>query len=96
MLDEDDDADAEAAELAALKTTWRARYAAYARALTAAVLAEAARIPGLRVPVTVEANSDQDERRSLVAGLTCNGGGVPRIRSSRRAPLLERGSARMS
>jgi hypothetical protein len=43
---DEDDADAEAAELAALTTTWRARYAAYAQALTAAVVAEAARIPG--------------------------------------------------
>jgi hypothetical protein len=40
--------------------TWQTRYAAHAHALTAAVAAEAACIPGLRVPVTAEANSDPD------------------------------------
>jgi hypothetical protein len=51
---------AEEAEKATVDEKWTTRYQAYAQAFTAAVAAEAARIEDLRVPVTVEANTDPD------------------------------------
>jgi hypothetical protein len=52
---EEYDPDAEGAEHAAITAWWARAYAAYAEAFTAVVHAEAARIPGLQVPVTVHA-----------------------------------------
>jgi hypothetical protein len=54
----------ESADICAVTTRWAARYSAYAEAFTTAVLAEAAHIDGLHVPVTVEANTDPDEGTS--------------------------------
>jgi len=62
-LDDDQDhSDAEEAALAALRDRWAGEYARFAEAFTAAVLAQAAAIPGLTVPVTVEATTDPDAR----------------------------------
>jgi hypothetical protein len=66
VLDDDEyDADAEQAELDAIRDRWTRRYQAFAEAFTAAVRVEAARVPGLRVPVTVEATTDPDARTDL-------------------------------
>ena len=57
---EDYNPDTEAEEAAQVTAKWTNRYSAYADAFTAAVLAEAARITDLRVPVRVQANIDPD------------------------------------
>lgn len=63
--DDESDADAEQAELDAIRDRWTRRYQAFAEAFTAAVQAQAARVPGLSVPVTVEASTDPDARTDL-------------------------------
>jgi hypothetical protein len=48
------------AEAAAATAKWAAKYAAYAEAFAAAVAQEASQIKGLRVPVTLRANTSAD------------------------------------